>query len=108
MSIQALRERRTGLAIEARKLLDETKDKKWTPEDDAKYNQLTGEITDLDKSIERHQKILDLEAEQRLENREPKKGGKRDTEERNDPAVQPGAREGKPDPEGETPPTSGR
>lgn len=80
MSIQALRERRTGLAIEARKLLDETKDKKWTPEDDAKYNQLTGEITDLDKSIERHQKILDLEAEQRLENREPKKGGKRDTE----------------------------
>lgn len=80
MSIQALRERRTGLAIEARKLLDETKDKKWTPEDDAKYNQLTGEITDLDKSIERHQKVLDLEAEQRLENRDPKKGGKRDTE----------------------------
>ena len=61
-------------------LLDETKDKKWTAEDDAKYNQLTGEITDLDKSIERHQKVLDLEAEQRIENRDPKKGGKRDTE----------------------------
>lgn len=80
MSIQALRERRTGLAIEARKLLDETKDKKWTAENDAKYNQLTGEITDLDKSIERHQKVLDLEAEQRIEHRDPKKGGKRDTE----------------------------
>lgn len=80
MSIQALRERRTGLAVEARKLLDETKDKKWTAENDAKYNQLTGEITDLDKSIERHQKVLDLEAEERIENREPKKGGKRDTE----------------------------
>lgn len=38
-----------------------------------------GEITDLDKSIERHQKVLDLEAEQRIENRDPKKGGKRDT-----------------------------
>lgn len=34
--------------------------------------------------------------------------GKRDAEERNDPAVQPGAREGKADPEGEAPPTSGR
>lgn len=34
--------------------------------------------------------------------------GKRDAEERNDPAVQPGAREGKPDPEGEAPRTPGR
>lgn len=80
MSIQALRERRTGLAIEARKLLDETKDTKWGPEHDLKYNNLTGEITDLDKSIERHQKVLDLEAEQRIEHRDPKKGGKRDIE----------------------------
>lgn len=80
MSIQALRERRTGLAIEARKLLDETKDVKWGPEHDLKYNNLTGEITDLDKSIERHQKVFDLEAEKRFENRDPQKLGKRDTE----------------------------
>lgn len=80
MTIQALRERRNGLAIEARKLLDDTKDKKWTEEHDLKYNNLTGEITDLDKSIERHQKVLDLEAEKRFENRDPKKPGKRDTE----------------------------
>lgn len=80
MTIQALRERRNGLAIEARKLLDDTKDKKWTEEHDLKYNNLTGEITDLDKSIERHQKVLDLEAEKRFENRDPKKPGKRDTD----------------------------
>lgn len=80
MTIQALRERRNGLAIEARKLLDDTKDKKWTEDHNLKYNNLTGEITDLDKSIERHQQVFDLEAEKRFENRDPQKSGKRDTE----------------------------
>lgn len=80
MSIQALRERRNGLSIEARKLMDETKDQKWTSDHQLKYDNLTGEIADIDQSIGRHQKLLDLEAEQRFENREPKKGAKRDTE----------------------------
>lgn len=66
-SIQALRERRNGLCIEARKLLDDTKDKKWTQDNQSRYNQLTGEITDLDTKIEREQKLLDLTAEQHFQ-----------------------------------------
>lgn len=79
MSIQALRERRNGLAIEARKLLDETKDQKWTGDHQLKYDNLTGEISDLDGRIEREQKVIDLAAEERFQHREPK-AGKRDTE----------------------------
>ncbi len=79
MTIQALRERRNGIAIEARKLLDDTKDKKWTPENQTKYDTLTGEISDLDGRIEREQKVLDLAAEKHFT--EPlNKNGKRDTE----------------------------
>ncbi|UDU80100.1 phage major capsid protein [Pseudomonas sp. HN2-3] len=83
MTIQAMRERRNGLAIEARKLLDDTKDKKWESEHQTKYDQLTGEISDLDARIEREQKVLDLAAEQHFNNRGDKgdkKPGKRDTE----------------------------
>lgn len=81
MTIQAMRERRNGLAIEARKLLDESKDKKWTAEDQTKYDALTGEITDLDSRVEREQKLLDLAAEEHIQNREPlNTKGKRDTE----------------------------
>lgn len=72
MSIQALRERRNGLAIEARKLLDESKDAKWTPENQTKYDGLTGEIVDIDSRIEREQKLLDLAAEERIQHRDPK------------------------------------
>ena len=79
MSIQVLRERRNGLAIEARKLLDETKDQKWTGDHQLKYDNLTGEISDLDARIEREQKVLDLAAEERFERPEPR-AGKRDTE----------------------------
>jgi HK97 family phage major capsid protein len=71
MSIQALRERRNGLAIEARKLLDESKDKKWTAEDQTKYDAYTGEILDVDARIEREQKLLDLAAEERIQHRDP-------------------------------------
>jgi len=79
MTIQALRERRNGIAIEARKLLDDTKDKKWTPENQTKYDALTGEISDLDGRIEREQKVLDLAAEKHFTEPANKKG-KRDTE----------------------------
>lgn len=79
MTIQALRERRNGIAIEARKLLDDTKDKKWTPENQTKYDTLTGEISDLDGRIEREQKVLDLAAEKHFTEPSNKKG-KRETE----------------------------
>lgn len=79
MNIQAMRERRNGLAIETRKLLDETKDKPWTEEHQSKYDAFTGEIGDIDSRIEREQKVLDLAAEERHQHREPK-NGKRDTE----------------------------
>jgi len=79
MTIQALRERRNGMAIEARKLLDDTKDQKWTPEHQTKYDTLTGEISDLDGRIEREQKVLDLAAEKHFTEPSNKKG-KRDTE----------------------------
>ena len=79
MTIQALRERRNGIAIEARKLLDDTKDKKWTGENQTKYDALTGEISDLDGRIEREQKVLDLAAENHFKD-PAKQGGKKDTE----------------------------
>jgi HK97 family phage major capsid protein len=78
MTIQAQRERRNGLAIEARKLLDDSKDKKWSAEDQTKYDGLTGEIVEIDQRIEREQKLLDLAAEDHIQHRDPK--AKRDTD----------------------------
>lgn len=78
MTIQAMRERRNGLAVEARKLLDESKDKAWTAENQTKYDGLTGEIVEIDQRIEREQKLLDLAAEDHIKNRDPAK--KLDTE----------------------------
>lgn len=79
MSIQQLRESRNGFAIEARKLMDETKDQKWTAEHQSKYDNLTGNIVDLDSRIEREQKVLDLAAEEHFDRKEVK-SGKKDTE----------------------------
>lgn len=79
MSIQQLRESRNGFAIEARKLMDETKDQKWTAEHQLKYDNITGNITDLDARIEREQKVLDLAAEEHFAHKEVK-AGKKDTE----------------------------
>lgn len=80
MTIQAMRERRNGLAVEARKLLDESKDKAWTPENQTKYDGLTGEIVDIDQRIEREQKLLDLAAEEHVQHRERDPKAKRDTD----------------------------
>lgn len=63
MSIQQMRERRNAIAAEARKLMDETKDVKWTSEHQSKYDGLTGEVVDLDQKIAREQKVLDLMAD---------------------------------------------
>lgn len=80
MTIQAMRERRNGLAVEARKLLDESKDKAWTAENQTKYDGLTGEIVEIDQRIEREQKLLDLAAEEHIQHRDRDPKAKRDTE----------------------------
>jgi HK97 family phage major capsid protein len=63
MSIQNMRDRRNALALQARELLDQTKDKKWENEHQSKYDELTGQVVDLDSKIEREQKVLDMMAE---------------------------------------------
>lgn len=80
MTIQTMRERRNGLALEARKLLDESKDKAWTAENQTKYDGLTGEIVEIDQRIEREQKLLDLAAEEHIQNRDRDPKAKRETE----------------------------
>jgi len=70
MNIQAERERRNAAAIEARTLVDSKKNEKWTPDDQARYDELTSTIVDIDASIERHQKLLDLEADRHFDNRD--------------------------------------
>ena len=67
MTIKALRERRNALAASARTLMDTTKDKPWTTEHQAQYDNITAEIVDLDSRIEREQKVLDLTAENRFQ-----------------------------------------
>jgi len=70
MNIQAERERRHAAAIEARTLVDSKKNEKWTPDDQARYDELTSTVVDIDASIERHQKLLDLEADRHFDNRD--------------------------------------
>ncbi|HDS1621666.1 TPA: phage major capsid protein, partial [Stenotrophomonas maltophilia] len=67
-NIQAERERRTALAKETRNLLDtSTGDgNKWTPENQAKYDNNIAEIERIDAAIERHQKVMDLTADEAL------------------------------------------
>lgn len=68
MTIQQMRERRNALAAQARKLMDETKDKTWTAENQTAYDQYTGEINDLDARIQREQTVLDLMADDAFKN----------------------------------------
>lgn len=78
MTIQQLRERRNALAQEARKLMDSTANDKWTNENQTKYDELTGQIVDLDEQIKREQKILDLMADAEFEEvDDDKKKGKK-------------------------------
>jgi HK97 family phage major capsid protein len=63
-SIQALRERRNAKALEAKKLLDDHPAEKWSKEVEGKVDALYAEIDDIDAQISRHQKLLDLSAEQ--------------------------------------------
>lgn len=74
-SIQQLRERRTAKAIEARKLMDDTKDKTWTSENQTAYDALTGDVVALDQKIEREQKMIDLMAEENANEEDKSKAG---------------------------------
>lgn len=65
-SIQALRERRNELAREARNLLANKGDQKWTAEDKAKFDEMADQIDRLDDQITTTQKILDKTAEERF------------------------------------------
>lgn len=62
-NIQALRERRTALAQNIHKLLDDNPGDKWTPELQAKYDQGMAEIENIAKEAKRVQEYLDLIAE---------------------------------------------
>jgi len=69
-NIQAERERRTALAKDTRNLLDtNTGDgKTWNADHQKKYDENVAEIERIDASIERHQKIMDLTADEAFRN----------------------------------------
>jgi len=66
IDVTELRGRRNQLCANAKKLMDDTKDKQWSAENQTLYENLTNEITAIDGQLERHQKILDLEAENKF------------------------------------------
>jgi len=61
--ITAMRERRNALAKDTRNLLDQNPGANWNAEHQKKYDENTAEIVRIDAELDRHQKILDLEAE---------------------------------------------
>lgn len=67
MSIQALRERRNAATVEARKLLDERKDKAFEPEHQSRYEELMTSIDNIDAQITREQRLLDAEASNKFD-----------------------------------------
>nr|WP_294564499.1 phage major capsid protein [uncultured Rhodopila sp.] len=64
--IQDLRERRAVASASARKLLDDNPTK-WTPENQAAFDAFEGEISALDTQISNWTKILDAEANERVD-----------------------------------------
>jgi len=64
-NIQALREARSQIAQEVKSLLDGSKDKKWEPSDDEKYNAKIAEIDAIDASIDRIQAYMDRLAKEK-------------------------------------------
>jgi HK97 family phage major capsid protein len=65
-NLQAERERRNALAKETRNLLDQHPGAEWKDEHQKKYDENTAEIERIDAEISRHQKMMDLTAEQNL------------------------------------------
>ena len=67
MSLQAQRERRNALVQQA-KHLNAEHGEKWTPDLQKQYDALVTEIGQIDDSIARQQRLLDLEADKAFEN----------------------------------------
>jgi HK97 family phage major capsid protein len=63
MSIQALRERRSALGQQARKMVDDNTADKWTPEIASRVDQLLAEVGDIDDQISAYQRVLDATAD---------------------------------------------
>lgn len=67
ISIQALREQRNEIAKEMRNLLDNNTDAKWNENGcAAKWTELDNKLKEIDGTIEREQRLLDANAEQRF------------------------------------------
>lgn len=71
-SIQDLRERRAAKAAEARKLLDDHTGDKWNKGIADQVDALYAEIEDVESQMKRHEKQLEIEAENRIERVNPK------------------------------------
>jgi HK97 family phage major capsid protein len=84
-NLQAERERRNALAKETRALLDNNPGANWNADHQKKYDDNTAEIERIDAAIARHQKMMDLTAENDL-----KDAGVREHD------VRPGAKKGRP------------
>lgn len=81
-SIQALRERRTALAKETRNILEQNPGATWSAEHQKSYDGNMEEIGRIEAEIDRHQKIMDLDAEREIENMT--RGGRKPTQEDDD------------------------
>lgn len=68
INVTEMRGRRNQLCANAKKLLDETKDKSWSAENQTQYDNLTNEISAIDGQLQRHQQMLDLEADTKFSN----------------------------------------
>ncbi|CAM5220388.1 hypothetical protein CDEF62S_00639 [Castellaniella defragrans] len=65
-NLQAERERRTALAKETRNLLDQNPGTAWTDDHQKQYDERVAEIERIDDAIARHQKLMDLTAEEHM------------------------------------------
>lgn len=65
-NLQAERERRNALAKETRNLLDQNPGAAWTDDHQKQYDEKVSEIERIDDAISRHQKLMDLTAEQNI------------------------------------------
>lgn len=77
-NLQAERERRNALAKETRNLLDQHPGAEWKDEHQKKYDESIAEIEAIDAAIDRHQKMMDLTAENNMRDAigDATKGGK--------------------------------
>lgn len=76
--LQAQREHRNALAKETRNLLDQNPGAEWNDEHQKKYDENTAEIERIDAAIARHQKVMDLTAEENMRDavKDATQGGK--------------------------------